>query len=143
MVSGMPPPPPLPDPVRPVLVHGLDDARSALGAAAALGVPVTVVAGAASGALWFIRVVEAARAACGAVEVHAVLDCADHAGDAQGALAAGVRHVLFTGPPAAAARLADIAAARGAVVLTSLPPALELRGMRDAAAACRTWLSGG
>ncbi|HYG85620.1 MAG TPA: hypothetical protein VD978_05120 [Azospirillum sp.] len=135
--------PALPSPIRPVRVHGLADARAALDAATALGVPVLLVGSAAAGALWFTRMVEAARAEFGAAEVTAVLDCADRAGDAQGALAAGVRHVLFTGTPELAARLADIAARTGASVLTSLPPALDLRGARDPAAACRTWLAGG
>lgn len=137
------PPPALPGAARPVRVHGLGEARAALTSAAVLGVPVMLVGPSGGGALWFARMVEAAHAAVPGVEAAAVLDCADRAGDAQGALAAGVRHVLFTGPPEVAARLADIAARSDAVVLPSLAPALDLRGERDAQRACRAWLAGG
>ena len=128
---------------RPVRVHGLADARVALAAAADLGRTAVLVGSAAGGALWFRRLVEAARAEVPAAEVVAVLDCADRAGGAQGALAAGVRHVLFTGREDVAARLADIAAQSGAAVLTDLPDALDLRGARDPHAACRAWMDGG
>lgn len=143
MSTSLPPSTALPGAARPVRVHGLDEARTALTAAAALGVPVVLVGPPGGGALWFTRMVEAARAAVPGAESAAVLDCADHAGDALGALAAGVRHVLFTGPPEVAARLADIAARGGAVVLPALAPALDLRGERDPEGACRAWLAGG
>lgn len=136
-------PSPLPGAARPVRVHGVAEARAALTAAAALGVPVALVGPPGGGALWFARMVEAARAAVPGVDAAAVLDCTERAGDAQGALAAGVRHVLFSGPPEVAARLADIAARSGAVMLPSLAPALDLRGERDPEGACRTWLAGG
>lgn len=128
---------------RPVRVHGAADARAALAAAAALGVPVALVADAAAGGLWLRRVLDDAHAAVPGAEACGVLDCGDRAGDAQAALAAGVDAVLFTGPPAVAARLADVAARRRAALLTALPQPLDLRGARDAEAACRAWLAGG
>ena len=131
---------------RPIRIHGLAEARAACAAAAELGVPLVLVsapAGAAhAGAQWFRNVVVRAMADFPSVAVTAVLDCADRAGDAQGALAAGADTVLFTGPAAVAERLADIAAQRGAAVLTELPGALDLRGARNPVAACRDWLSG-
>ncbi|WP_448190545.1 hypothetical protein [Azospirillum sp. sgz301742] len=143
MTTPLPPSPTLPGAARPVRVHGIGDARAALMAAAALGRPVVLVGPPGGGALWFARMVEAARAAVPGAEAEAVLDCADRAGDAQGALAAGVRHVLFSGPPEVAARLADIAARSGAVVLPALAPALDLRGERDPQRACQAWLADG
>ncbi|HYH23429.1 MAG TPA: hypothetical protein VD995_32840 [Azospirillum sp.] len=128
---------------RPVRVHGAADARAALAAAMDLGVPVALVADAAAGGLWLRTVLEDARAAVPEAVACAVLDCGDRAGDAQAALAAGVDAVLFTGPPAVAARLADIAAQKGAALLTELPEPLDPRGARDAQAACRAWLAGG
>ncbi len=113
--------PPLSGAGRPVRVHGLEDARAALEAAAALGVPAVLVGPPGGGALWLLRMAEAARAAvpgAGCVVVH---DCGDRAGEALGALAAGATHVLFTGPQDVAERLAAAAADRGAVVLTALP----------------------
>jgi len=135
--------PPLPGAPKPVRVHGVEDARAALAAAAALGVPVVLVGPPGGGALWFLRMVEAARAAVPGAASFAVHDCGDRAGDAQGALAAGARHVLFTGPADAAARLAAVAAGTGAGLLTALPPPLDPRGARDPVAACRAWLAGG
>ncbi|HYH39720.1 MAG TPA: hypothetical protein VD860_15985 [Azospirillum sp.] len=113
--------PPLSDADRPVRVHGLEDACGALEAAAARGLPAVLVGPPGGGALWLLRMAEAARAAvpgAGCVVVH---DCGDRAGEALGALAAGATHVLFTGPPVVAERLAAIAADRGAVVLRELP----------------------
>lgn len=132
---------------RPILIHGLAEARAACAAASELGVPVLLVsapAGAAhAGALWFRNVVARAAQAFPNVTVTAVLDCGDRAGDAQGALSAGVESVLFTGRAEVAERLAEIARARGATVLTGLPPALDLRGARNPVAACRDWLDSG
>ena len=128
---------------QPVRVHGLGEARAALTAAATLGRPVVLVGPPGGGALWFAHMIEAARAAVPDAEGIGVFDCADRAGEAQGALAAGVRHVSFSGAPEVAARLADIAARRGAVLLPALAPALDLRGARDPEGACRAWLADG
>lgn len=132
---------------RPIRIHGLPDARAACAAAAELGVPVLLVsapaASAHAGALWFRDVAARAAAEFPTVAVTAVLDCADRAGDAQGALASGLRTVLFTGRAEVAERLADIARARGATLLTGILPALDLRSVRDRDAACREWLGGG
>ncbi|WP_207459386.1 hypothetical protein [Azospirillum sp. SYSU D00513] len=129
---------------RPIRIHGLADALAALSTASELHRPLTLVsapgAAAHAGALWFREVVAKARAAFPDVVVTAVLDCADRAGDVQGALASGVTHILFTGHPDAARALAEVAAARGAVLLQALPGALDLRTVRDPAAACRAWL---
>lgn len=129
-----------------VLVHGLGDARTAVGSAFALGVPVTLLsapaASAHAGALWFLEVASLATADFPGALATAVLDCADRAGDALGAITAGITHLVFTGRADVAARLDDIACGNGAVVLTRRPPALDLRGARDAAATCRAWLTG-
>lgn len=131
---------------RPIRVHGLAEAGAACAAAAELGVPLLLVsapaAAAHGGALWFRDLVARAAAAHPGLPVAAVLDCADRPGDVQGAIAAGTPALLFTGPAAVAARLADIAARRGAVLLTALPAALDLRTARDPERACRDWLSG-
>ncbi|MBP2291922.1 hypothetical protein [Azospirillum rugosum] len=126
-------------------MHSLDDARAACAAAADLGVTVRLVsapAGAAhGGALWFRELVARAAAEWPSAAPTAVLDCSDRAGDAQGALAAGIGVILFTGPAPVAAKLADIAGRTGATVLTGPLPALDLRGVRDPVAACRDYLA--
>lgn len=130
-----------------VLVHGLDDALAAVAAAAETGRAVALLsapaASAHAGALWLLELRRQALDAHPSAGAIAVLDCDDRAGDAQGAIAAGVTHLVFSGRADVAARLADIAAARGAELLTARPAALDLRGRRDAAGACRSWLLAG
>lgn len=137
---------------RPVLIRGLDDALSAAAAAGSAGTPLVLMAPPAAGALWLHRVVERVRGAHPELEVIGLLDCGDRAGEAQAALAAGLRLVLFTGSPDLADRLAAIAAARGAALLTRCPAILDLaavgsaegRGERGTAvleALCRDWLT--
>ena len=128
-------------------MHGLADAEAALAAAAELGLPVTLVSApsgaAAGGAGWFEAVVRRAAAAFPAVEVTAILDCGDRADLAQAALRQGLKDVCFRGPARVADRLADIAGQRDARLHRRLPPALDLFGAADRAAACRRWLAGG
>jgi hypothetical protein len=139
--------PPLPAAVR---VHGLAEARAALAAAAAAGRPVALVsapsAAAHAGAGWFLAVVARARAEFPGVDVTAVLDCGERAGDAQGAIAAGVTHIAFTGPLDTIRRLSDVADAAGArivdlpVTTLNLPDAHGAHGARNAVAACHSWI---
>ena len=132
---------------RPIRIHSLAEARVACAAAVECGVPLFLVSAPAAsshaGALWFQGVVRRVTAEFPTVSLTAALDCGDRAGDAQAALAAGVRAVLYTGPPPVAERLADIAAQHGSVLLTDRPSALDLRDARRAEEACRGWLSGG
>lgn len=141
-----------PPPFRPVLIRGLDDALPAAAAADSAGTPLVLMAPPAAGALWLRGVVERVGKAHPELEVTGLLDCGDRAGEAQGALAAGLRLVLFTGRPDMADRLAAIAAARGAALLTRCPAILDLaaatsaegRDRRSAAALealCRGWLA--
>jgi hypothetical protein len=130
---------------RAVIIHELADAMAALEAAAELGVPVTLLSapgGAASvGAGWFDAVVREARAAFPQVPADAVLDCGDRADLAQAALRHGLKAICFRGSAAVAARLADIAGQRGAVLYRRFPRALDPFGVADRAAACRAWLA--
>lgn len=129
-----------------VLVHGLADARAALAAASELAVEVTLLsteaAAAQGGATWFRELLAVAAQERPGAAFAAILDCGNRAGDAQGALAVGVRCILFTGASEVAARLSDIAGQLGATVLTERPPALDVRGHRHPVAVCRQWLSG-
>lgn len=136
----------LPPHPRPIRIHSLTDADAACAVAADLGVPLLLVsapgAAASAGAAWFREVAARAAARHPSVAMTAVLDCADRPGDALGALSAGIGAILFTGRPDVAERLADIAAQRNARLLTALPEALDLRGVRDPRRACRNWLNG-
>ncbi|QCO01766.1 hypothetical protein [Azospirillum argentinense] len=131
---------------RPIRFQSLSDADTACAAAADLGVPLLLVsvpgAAASAGAGWFRAVAARAAARHPSVAMTAVLDCADRPGDALGALSAGIGAILFTGRLDVAERLADIAAQHGVRLLTALPDALDLRGVRDPRRACRDWLNG-
>lgn len=130
-----------------IIVHSLEHARAALGAAAELGLPVTLASapGAADtvGPAWFQEVVRLARTASPEVEAGAILDCGDQAGHVLAALRMGFGAVRFTGGKAVAAKLAAIAGELGAELVTGRLRALDLRGEADPAAACRAWLARG
>ncbi len=128
-----------------IIVHSLDHARMAVAAAASLGTGVTLVsapgAGAYAGPLWFKAVVDEAAAAFPGTAVTAVLDCGAEPGTVLAALRTGFHRVIFTGPEATRARLAEIAAATGAAIEPCAEGALDLLGQRDGDAACRAFLA--
>jgi hypothetical protein len=129
---------------RAVTVHGLADALAAVEAAASAGRPVVLVsapgAAAYAGAGWFKALVALARERWPEANVTAMLDCGDRAELVQGALRAGLADLVFTGPAAVAARLADIAGQQGARLHRSRPRSLEIGDPGGALAACRAWL---
>jgi hypothetical protein len=122
-------------------IHGLAHLRAALTAGAAGGRPVVALSaiGASSfaGAGWFASLAELGRLEFPGVELTAMLDCADRAGDVPAALKLGLGHIIFTGHAEAAIRLQDIAAQCGATVITTRPPSLDLLNARDPFRAAR------
>lgn len=127
-----------------IRVHSLDEARVALGVARELRRPVILVSapGAAGhgGPGWWRALVEAARREYPDVAMTTILDCDDSAGDVLASLREGVERIAFHGRADVAARLADIARQSGATIVAAAPDGLDLRGLRDRAAACRVWL---
>jgi len=81
-------------------------------------------AGLIAGPGWWRALVGAARAAVPGAEFTAVLDCGEDAGAAQGAIRAGAETIVYTGRGDIAVRLAQIAAPRGAALLTERPAAV-------------------
>jgi hypothetical protein len=127
-----------------VLVRHLEDAIASLQAARAMRRPVTLLspdeAALWLGPGWLVAIAkEAAKAEPGA-KCRTLLDCADRPDLAQAALRQGTDAIIFTGAPKVAAKLADIAAAYGAVFLRKRPAALELARTRSPADALRQWL---
>ncbi len=108
-----------------IVVHGIDDALAAAAAARRLATPLTLIsapgAAAYAGPLWFLALVEQARAAAPEVTITGLLDCADHPGHAMAALRAGVEAIVFTGDEAVAGKLSALAAAGEATLLRSRP----------------------
>jgi len=132
---------------RAVVVHSRVHVEAALAVAADLGVPVLLLTapGAADYAGPGMLLAMLARPAVrqpGADAV-AAIDCADAPGRVLAALEAGWKHLLFTGDPAMAARLADACRQGGATLAASRPEALDLALHPDPIAACRAWLRPG
>lgn len=124
-------------------VHSLMDLRAALAAGADSGRAIVALsavgAGGFAGAGWFAALIEQGRGEFPDVELTAILDCADRSGDVLTAFEAGVRHIVFTGHPQAAERLAKIAAEYGASLLLQRPEACDLLHSRDRAYATRAF----
>ena len=130
-----------------IIVHGIDHARAAIGAAAGLGVPVTLLsapaAAASLGAAVFREMIAQAARDPPAVPVTAVLDCGSDAGRALGALRQGVRAVRLEAPDDVRAKVADIAAQLDARLDDGGDEeTLDLLDSADAPEACRRWLAG-
>jgi hypothetical protein len=130
---------------RAIAIHGLADARTVLAVARSLRVPVTLISGPGGGSYggpsWFNAVVREASTAFPDVHVTAILDCADAPGHVLGAFRAGTKAVRFTGRADLAETLREAAQATGAELITEDIETLDLRGHRDAAAACTAWLN--
>jgi hypothetical protein len=125
------------------IIHSLAHLRAALAAGAATGRAIIAVSGpgasAYAGAGWFAALVQQGKAEFPDVPLTAVFDCGDRAGDALVALKAGVTHLVFTGHPEAARRLAAIARESGAEILDRRPDGFDLLNQRDPAFAARAW----
>ncbi len=128
-----------------IVIHDLAQAIAALSAAASLGRAVTLWsaggAGFYAGAGWFAAVERKARAAVPAAKAGFVLDCAERADMVQEAFRAGISDVCFSGSPAVAGKLSDIAGKSGARLHRRRPKALDLARMNDPETACRQYLS--
>ena len=126
----------------PIIIHSLDQALAAATAAEALAGPLVLrsASGAAgyAGVGWFAALAAILAERHPTVPATLILDCADEAGTAMGALRRGIRHIRFTGTPEVAAKLAAL----GAILDTDTRPALDLLGNTDPEAACRRWLIG-
>lgn len=91
---------------------------------------------------WFRAVIEQARAGFPDVEAVALLDCGDRPGLALAALRDGAKAIRFSDDTIA--RIRDIAAQYGALVIETRPDAFDagdpMPGKRDLLRACRDFL---
>jgi hypothetical protein len=121
-----------------VIIHGLADARVAVGP----GRPVTLLSGSGAalyaGCLWWRSLVDLVRRD-GVVDL---LDCAHGSGQAMAALRIGVcRLVLWPDAPGRDS-VKQIAGRQGGCVLAAAPPALDL-AQRGAGRRLEAWLARG
>ncbi len=124
-----------------IIIHGIEDARAAL----TPRLPVTLLSapGAAlyAGCGFWQALVRQARAEFPAVPAPDILDCADAVGYALAALRLGQHMLVLTSDAPGRDAVAAIAAASGAVLLATPPPALDL-ARAGAARAIGAWLRG-
>jgi hypothetical protein len=113
-----------------VVVHDLGQAEAALAAAAALKQPIAIWsppdAALRAGVGWFAALARQARAAAPKAKAAFILDCGDRADLVQDAFRDGLADACFTGRPAVAARLTDIARKSKARLHLKRPRALDL-----------------
>ncbi len=132
-----------------IIVHALDQALVAAEAAAALGRPLTLRSAAGAGGTlgvgWFAGLAGLLAERHPALELTLVLDCADEAGTALGALRRGVKAIRVTAAPEVRAKLAALAQRYGARLDEDDRPGLDLVdglvGQADLASLCRDWLT--
>ena len=128
-----------------IIIHDIDDARTAAAAARSLGVGVRLASapGAASyaGAAWFAEIAGLVKAEYPDVPIDATLDCGDAPGHAMAALRTGVTSIRFTGPRRVREKIAAIAEEYGARLEDSDGPALDISLSKRAAEDCRNWLA--
>jgi hypothetical protein len=130
-----------------IIVHSLGQALVAAEAAAALGRPLTLrsARGGALGVGWFASLATVLAERHPALDLTLVLDCADEAGTALGALRRGVKAIRIEGPSDVRAKLASLARTYGARLDDDDRPCLDLADglveQADLAARCRDWLT--
>jgi hypothetical protein len=117
------------------VIHGIGHLRAALHAGAVSGRPIVALsavgASGFAGASWFASMIEQGRSEFPDVELTAILDCADRAGDVLVAFETGIRNIIFTGHPRAGERLAKIAARYGATIFIERPSGFDFLHSRD------------
>lgn len=93
------------------------------------------------GPLYFQSLMRQAAEAHPRARFTAVLDCADRPGDVLASLRQGLADLVFHGSGEVRAKLAAIAEAKGARLLTPLAAGLDLAMERDPDTACRRLFS--
>jgi hypothetical protein len=132
-----------------IIVHSAAQAFAAASVAAALGKPLTLRSAAGAGATvgvgWFAGLGALVKERHPGLDLTLVLDCADEAGTALGALRRGLKAVRVAVPMETRAKLAAIAQTYGARLDADERPALDLVHdlveQADVAARCRDWLT--
>jgi Fructose-bisphosphate aldolase class-II len=128
---------------REIVIHALEHAETALAAAAALRVPVTLAsapgAAAQAGPAWFKALIEAASSRHPDVTVTAILDCGDEPGAVMAALRAGLRALRFSGDDELRDKLRDLGAVFHAPAKDG--ESLDLRGEHQPEKAVRAFLA--
>lgn len=130
---------------RGIIIHGIDDARTAVTAARSLNMGIRLVSapGAVSfgGAAWFAEIIAAIRTEFPDVTIEAVLDCGDTPGHALVAMRAGIKSIRFTGPRRVREKITAIAKQYDAALDDDDEPALDIALSRHPANDCLNWLA--
>jgi len=132
-----------------IIVHSLGQALVAAEAAAALDRPLALRSAAGAGGTlgvgWFAGLGTVLAERHPTLDLTLVLDCADEAGTALGALRRGVKAIRVEAAADVLAKLAAVAQSYGARLDQDDRPCLDLIdglvGQADLAALCRDWLT--
>ena len=136
---------------RPIIVHDLKDAITAISVASNQGCRVTLrsAAGAAAylGPQVFYEMIETAKIGKEGTEVQAVFDCGEDTGIALSALRHGLKTIRIDAPTRTLEKISDIAKQFQAKVERAPPEteeelatALDLIELEDAESAIKSWL---
>lgn len=130
--------------LRPIIVYGLSDTRTACQAALEQGrqeLAMMSPTGVAHslGPQWMKELIANTANMFSDLEIIGILDCGPYEGHVMNALRNGIKHVHFTGDTEVAAKLDMIAAKAGAVVHRSFAEVLDLKNESDPTTACREW----
>ncbi len=130
--------------LRPIIVYGLSDLRSACQAALEQGkqeLTVLSPTGVAHslGPQWFKHLLASAAHAFAELKINGIMDCGPYEGYVMNALNSGLLHVYYHGDAENAEKLGWIAAKTGASVHSKFDDILDLKEQDDPMAACREW----
>ena len=131
--------------MRAIIFHHLQQAESAMAAAAAANRPIVLLtapgAAAYGGPGFYLAMIEQAQARHPTARARAILDCGNDAAMAQMALRLGWRCLVLRGKAAVREKLRQIAASYGAEVLSRPPKALDPGALAmDIGPQCRSLL---
>ena len=127
-------------PHKSIIIHTKQDACSALDAACALDVPVTLQSAPEAifyaGSLYLLSLFSQAQQAFPAANACFLLDCGEARAEGIGVLQQGHRAIISDAPAAIRQQFQEM----GAVLFERPQQSLDLRFARDARAACLHWL---
>jgi hypothetical protein len=138
---------------RPIIVHNLKDAKTAISVASRQDCMVTLrsAPGAAIylGPQVFNAIIEQAKIGYENTEVQAIFDCGEDSGIALSALRQGLKAIRIDVPSKTLKKISDIASQMEARVesarsdkIRDIEPVLDLLNLDDAENAIRSWLKG-
>ncbi|MBB43667.1 MAG: hypothetical protein CMM44_07880 [Rhodospirillaceae bacterium] len=128
---------------RPVVIHGIGDARAVCRAAVGYGHNATIWsargASAHMGPLWFLELSYQINMEFPELTLQAVLDCGAAPGDALAAIRSGVKAIALTANSSVENKIQQIAAEENVALFRHVPKTLNLTFSSSPEDDCRIW----